>query len=81
MCYLVGPMPMDADTGLSLVILDAMSMLAQDTHWKAGESLLEQTSLLIPVLNGDSLLCDCKSTAAACVSHPSTTGEMLCKML
>ena len=64
-----------------LVILDAMSMLAQDTHWKSGESLLEQTCILIPVLNGDSLLCDCRLTAAACVSHSSTTGKTLRKML
>ena len=74
-------MPTEADTGLLLVMLDVRSMLAQDTHWKAGESLLEQTSLLIPVLNGDSLLCDCRLTAAACVSHRSTRGELLCKML
>ena len=65
MRYLVGPMPTKAETGLFLVILDAMSMLAQDTHWKAGESLLEQTSYFIPVFNGDSILCDCRSTAAA----------------
>ena len=47
MCYLVGPVPTDADTGLIFVILEVRLMLAQDTHWNAGECLLEQVYFLL----------------------------------
>ena len=62
------------------MILDVRSMLAQDTHWKAGEMLLEYLYHLILYSMVTSVLCNYRSTATGCVMHPFTLGETLCKM-
>ena len=80
-CYLVRPVPTDVEMAKVCVIPGGKSVLAQDTHCKAGLLVLVHSGFLIRAVLNSRLNCSSRSNVTASVTNRCTLGKALCKML